>query len=124
METLEKLQVIQDFEQWAAANKIAADPLGLLEYLDRKGILKQASDNKIIFECDRRKCEKCNPAGTCTHTTDIQHAANFKNENGYFMEVERGGPTLTVNGPDLKNMVQNFSPDIESGYLRRHTKKR
>lgn len=32
-------------------------------------------DPKVLFLCDRRACEKCNP--DCTHTTDITHAADF-----------------------------------------------
>lgn len=32
-------------------------------------------DPKVLFLCDRRACEKCNP--DCTHTTDITHAVDF-----------------------------------------------
>ena len=34
MDTLTKLQTIRNFESWAAAHKIDASPLALLEYLD------------------------------------------------------------------------------------------
>lgn len=35
MDTLTKLQTIRNFEKWAAAHKIDASPLALLEYLDQ-----------------------------------------------------------------------------------------
>ena len=44
METLKKLQVARNFKQWAADNKIAADPLALLEYLDQTGQLHAVCD--------------------------------------------------------------------------------
>lgn len=44
METLKKLQVIQDFTQWAAGHKIDASPLALLEYLDQTGRIHQDCD--------------------------------------------------------------------------------
>lgn len=41
-------------------------------------------DMEILFECDRRACEKCN--GTCRHTPDIRHAANFHLHGRNFVE--------------------------------------
>ena len=44
---------------------------------------------KILYLCDRLKCENCSYPN-CKHTSDITHAANFKNkienENGYYFE--------------------------------------
>lgn len=31
---------------------------------------------KIFYICDRKKCKRCN--SECEHTSDINHAANFK----------------------------------------------
>lgn len=43
-------------------------------------------ENKIAYLCDRRKCEKCLP--TCTHTTDIRHAENFRvSHSGTYIEI-------------------------------------
>lgn len=48
----------------------------------------------ILFICDRKKCgEKCNDY--CQHTTDIMHAANFKESEavpGMMIEVEKEEP--------------------------------
>ena len=30
----------------------------------------------VLYECDRRACQKCSPE--CHYTTDIRHAANFR----------------------------------------------
>lgn len=125
METLKKLQVIKDFKAWAEHNKITPDALGILEYLDRKGILKQPSDNKTIFVCDRRKCEDCSDAaGTCTHTTDILHARNFKNENGVFIEID-SSEGLRIENPKFAAAVsRTIAPDLEAGYIRKSAKER
>lgn len=61
METLKKLQVIRDFEQWAAGHKIDASPLALLEYLDQTGRIHQDCDwieekdqsGEITYMCTR-----------------------------------------------------------------------
>ncbi|OUQ18613.1 hypothetical protein B5E80_17955 [Flavonifractor sp. An135] len=31
---------------------------------------------EVLYECDRRACQKCNPQ--CRFTKDIRHAANFQ----------------------------------------------
>lgn len=41
-------------------------------------------NREILFECDRRACEKCN--GYCRHTPDIRHAANFHLHGRNFVE--------------------------------------
>lgn len=43
---------------------------------------------KVIYICDRQACEKCNDGSFCDYTSDIEHAANFKYENGTFVERE------------------------------------
>lgn len=44
---------------------------------------------KILFLCDRNKCnnEKCS-SKECHHTTDITHARNFRNVSGVYVETE------------------------------------
>lgn len=46
----------------------------------------------VIYICDRKKCEHCSYP-KCKHTTDINHAANFKKKISWdgepvFMEKE------------------------------------
>ncbi|MBQ3286306.1 MAG: hypothetical protein IJH40_11825 [Ruminococcus sp.] len=43
----------------------------------------------IAYVCDRRRCAICSGEdGGCDHTTDIKHAAHFKNVAGQYMEEE------------------------------------
>ena len=42
---------------------------------------------KILYICDRRACHNCSYPN-CAHTSDINHAVNFKCENGYFVEKD------------------------------------
>lgn len=32
---------------------------------------------RILYECDKQACEKCDPIGECKLTSDIYHAKNF-----------------------------------------------
>jgi len=45
---------------------------------------------KVLFVCDKKKCVKCNlqfNGKPCMHTSDINHAVNFKNNgNGVYEE--------------------------------------
>lgn len=43
-----------------------------------------SGDNRTQFLCDRRKCEVCNPS--CSHTSDISHAKNFRLIGSIFVE--------------------------------------
>lgn len=41
----------------------------------------------VAYICDRRRCAICRgPGGECDHTTDIKHAAHFKNVAGQYFE--------------------------------------
>lgn len=40
---------------------------------------------KILFKCDRRKCDVCDE-NACQHTTDIRHAKNFELHGDVFVE--------------------------------------
>ncbi len=46
--------------------------------------LMEKNKRRILYICDRRKCNNCSME--CTHTTDIEHAVNFKNIDDYYME--------------------------------------
>lgn len=39
---------------------------------------------KVLYICDRRACNKCNPE--CMHTNDISHAKNFELLDDVFVE--------------------------------------
>lgn len=44
---------------------------------------------KVIYICDGRACETCrSEARDCYYTEKIEHAVNFKNENGCYVEQE------------------------------------
>lgn len=43
------------------------------------------ADPVIVFRCDRRACDgRCD--GTCAHTTNPEHAINFRHVDGLFIE--------------------------------------
>lgn len=50
---------------------------------------------RVLYICDREKCDKC--FSNCDHTTDINHAANFKKIDGIYIEQESGGNTFITN---------------------------
>lgn len=44
--------------------------------------------SNIAYICNRKRCgDRC--SAECTHTTDINYAANFKHESGTHIEIER-----------------------------------
>ena len=48
--------------------------------------MKKRDNNVVVlFLCDRKKCGTCHPE-TCKHTTDIRHAVNFAEAEGYWLE--------------------------------------
>ena len=50
---------------------------------------------KIAYICDRKKCKNC--SDICNHTTDINHAVNFKEEAAdVWMELEEAGDESTI----------------------------
>ena len=44
---------------------------------------------------EREQCEKC--SDYCEHTTDINHAKNFKQIGGMYVEQESGGDVFITN---------------------------
>lgn len=43
---------------------------------------------QTFYLCDRRACDDCNP--NCNHTSNVEHAKNFNNENGMYFENDNG----------------------------------
>lgn len=64
---------------------------------------KERRMNNYLFECDREKCDRCS-FPLCSHTTDINHAANFRKiksesgENLVFVESAKM-PIVSINLP-------------------------
>ena len=50
--------------------------------------------SKILYLCDRRKCENCKPP--CAHTTDISHAVNFEKKDDLWIEKKLEGNVVDV----------------------------
>lgn len=58
---------------------LLAEKIGM-ELYDEKNTI-------VAYECDRQRCQhKCYE---CNHTTDIEHAKNFKREHGLYIEEIR-----------------------------------
>lgn len=52
-----------------------------------KGDPETEPEPVVAYICDRRRCAICSgPDGGCDHTTDIKHAAHFKNVAGQYFE--------------------------------------
>ena len=93
---LEKINHHNKLQELAQAAKKGiedglANPIEDLAFTKSMNSARNASDlpviedPKVLFLCDRRACEKCNP--DCTHTTDITHAADFAtNMHGDFFQ--------------------------------------
>jgi len=67
----------------------------------------------ILYLCDRKACEQCNPE--CQHTKDIYHAINFeKYEGGGYWEKE-AKPLLVLKTDRLlkKDIVDLIRNDIK-----------
>lgn len=86
--------------------KISAEGLSLLTH-DKKDLDKSeeviksdARNKKILYLCDRTQCDCCYEGYSCSHTTDIKHAKNFKEVyEGLYMENERHSespPTIKI----------------------------
>lgn len=45
----------------------------------------KTKQQKILYLCDRRACEKCSYPD-CQHTTDVYHARNFERIDDIFVE--------------------------------------
>lgn len=55
---------------------------------DLKKAANALADPRVLYLCDRRSCQKCNP--DCFLTSDIRHAVNFElNQRGHFTETRR-----------------------------------
>lgn len=44
----------------------------------------------VLYLCDRKKCDNCTASiGFCFLTTDITHAANFREIGGAYIEIRK-----------------------------------
>ena len=49
-----------------------------------------SEQKKVLYLCDRRRCERCMPLKPgCRHTYDVRHAKNFELRGDVFKELER-----------------------------------
>lgn len=52
-----------------------------------KDMEQAASNSRIMYVCDRRKCNRCTvDSGFCGFTSDIRHAKNFELCKDFFYE--------------------------------------
>ena len=47
-------------------------------------ITEDPTKSKVLYECDRLACSKCNP--NCYRTSNVSHAKHFEYENGTWVE--------------------------------------
>lgn len=47
-------------------------------------ITEDPTKSKVLYECDRLACSKCNP--NCYHTINVSHAKHFEYKNGTWVE--------------------------------------
>lgn len=89
-ETFERLCEDTTDKEWCEKNcnysSIQAECLRHL-YEVSKGEPETEPAPVVAYICDRRRCAICSgPDGGCDHTTDIKHAAHFKNVAGQYFE--------------------------------------
>lgn len=47
-------------------------------------ITEDPTKTKVLYECDRLACSKCNP--NCYYTSNVSHAKHFEYQNGTWVE--------------------------------------
>lgn len=55
---------------------------------------------RILYICDRKKCENCSP--DCKHTTDIKHAKHFERFSDVYIENNT-----------VQDTIENFTRSLE-----------
>lgn len=79
-------QVLQDNQKLTSDNRRLRDKVANLEIRCR---IAEEDHPRIAFKCDGRACNNECEASECTHTKDVNHAANFKKiSDGCFMETD------------------------------------
>ena len=88
------LMPTKDFKEWAKRIR-EVNPNAMIIPCDAevvsadrpKGDPETEPAPVVAYICDRRRCAICSgPDGGCDHTTDIKHAAHFKNVAGQYFE--------------------------------------
>ena len=69
--------------------------------MTRKEMKDMKTADKVLYICNREKCEHCSASeGMCQHTSDIEYAANFvKVDDVFYMETEVAR-LVTLNGAE------------------------
>ena len=68
-------------------SKVYADdmfPEITFDYRYIEEITEDPTKSKVLYECDRLACSKCNP--NCYRTSNVSHAKHFEYENGTWVE--------------------------------------
>ena len=67
--------------------------------MTRKEMNDMKTADKVLYICNREKCEHCTASeGMCQHTSDVKYAANFvKVDDDVYMETEVAR-LVTLNG--------------------------
>lgn len=83
-------------------------------------------NSAILYICDQKKCEVCNPE--CKHTSDITHAANFKPEqvqvdgqvriSAYFERAMQLSAYRDCSTCKYECVSQNESPCYDCSYFK------
>lgn len=69
--------------------------------------------SKVLYLCDRRKCEACKPY--CTHTSDIEHAVNFERVHGLVYEKVKEERECVLDYKKLGNYEIPIIPKLQPG---------
>lgn len=75
------------FQVDAGYSKVYADdmfPEITFNYTYIGEITEDPTKSKVLYECDRLACSKCNP--NCYHTINVSHAMHFEYKNGTWVE--------------------------------------
>ena len=60
----------------------------VLEEMNLASMFREGDSTKIAYICDGKACVECTN-DECKHTTNIDHAKNFKCDDGKYIEVEK-----------------------------------
>lgn len=80
-------------------------------------------ENKILYLCDKRACDRC-LSPTCKHTVHVAHAKNFKKEKEFdiYWEMETPEPSETTIEPTRKVAIIKSGHNLSSEEIRERAK--
>lgn len=95
--------------------------------MTRKAMNDMKTADKVLYICNREKCEHCTASeGMCQHTSDVKYAANFvKVDDNVYMETEvaRLVPLNGVDAPTVEQEVYMTGEDCDL-YMRGYNQAR